>query len=226
MPQSNHVVKWLQGQRGGAAIWFALCLPVLVGFAALAVDLARINTTKVELQNAADASALGGAHSLSNPTTAVVDQPYNWTAAAATALDVARRNFVNASQIQDALVETGYWNLTNPSLGMRPSTGVPITGDVPAVRTTVTLSGTRNNGPLNLFFAPTLGIAERDIQASAIAVIAPPGEGTGMFPVVINMAMFTHYWDTSARKPKLDPATGKPYVFDIGSSYFSQVSKT
>ena len=224
-PSHHHIIKPLHNQRGGVAILFVLCLPVLLGFAALAVDLARLNLTRVELQNAADAAALAGARSLSDtqPPPGPSDQPYNWSAATATALDMARRNFANATRIQDATIETGYWNLLNPSLGLRPS-GTPIAGDVSAIRVTIAISSTQNNGPLKLFFAPILGIADRNIQATSIAMIAAPAAGTGMFPVVINMAMFTHYWDTTTRTPKLNPATHKPYIFDIGSSYFSTVS--
>ena len=53
--------KRLYGQRGVVVILFALLLPVLFGFMALAIDLARLNLTKVELQNAADGAALAGA---------------------------------------------------------------------------------------------------------------------------------------------------------------------
>jgi len=177
MARLHNNIKLLQGQRGGVALWFALCLPVLLGFAALAVDLARLNLTKVELQNAADAAALGGACSLSDPSTVASDKPNNWTAATATALNVARSNFANAAQIQDALIETGYWNLQNPSLGLRPPStpGVPVAGDRPAIRTTVAISSTQNNGPLNLFFAPILGIAQSNSQASAIAILNGAG---------------------------------------------------
>ncbi len=223
MAPSHHIIKPLHGQRGGAAILFVLCLPVLLGFAALAVDLARLNLTMVELQNAVDAAALGGVRSFSDPSTAASDQPYNWSAATATALDVARRNVANAARIHDALIETGYWNLQNPSLGLRhPRTpGVPVKGDVAAIRATIAISSTQNNGPLQFFFAPILGIADPNVQASAIAVLPAPEAGTGMFPVVINMAMFTHWWDTTTRTPKLDPATHKPYIFDMGSTWFS-----
>ncbi len=225
MAPSHHIIKPLDGQRGGAAILFVLCLPALLGFTALAVDLARLNLTKVELQNAADAAAVAGARSLSDtqPPPGSSDQPYNWSAATTTALAVARLNVANARQIQDATIETGYWNLQNPSLGLR-HTSTPVAGDVPAIRATIAISSTQNNGPLQFFFAPILGIAESNVQARAIAMIAPPAAGTGMFPVVINMAMFTYYWDTASRTPKLDPATGRPYIIDIGSSYHSAVS--
>ena len=177
MARSHHIIKLLKGQRGGVAIWFAICLPVLLGCAALAVDLARINLTKVELQNAVDAAALGGSSSLSNtqPPPGPSDTPYNWSAATATALDLARSNYANAAPIHDALIETGFWNIQNPSLGLRPSAGVPVAGDVPAIKVTVAISSTQNNGPLQLFFAPILGIANSNVQASAISILTGAG---------------------------------------------------
>ena len=60
MAHSQHIIKPLDGQRGVVAVLFALCLIVLLGVAALAIDVARINLTKVELQGAADAAALAG----------------------------------------------------------------------------------------------------------------------------------------------------------------------
>jgi Flp pilus assembly protein TadG len=218
MVRSPNIIKLLHDQRGGAAIWFVLCLPVLLGFAALAVDLARLNLTRVELQNAADAAALAGARSLSNtqPPPGPSDQPYNWSAATATASDVARRNIANAARIQDVLIETGYWNLQNPSLGLL-HTSVPVTGDVSAIRATVTISSTQNNGPLKLFFAPILGIAERNVQASAIAMIAPVAGGKGIFPLVISKKMLDKYWDLNTRTPILN--NGVAPTLKIGTVY-------
>ena len=164
MERSPYIKKLLHGQRGNIAILFALCLPVLLGCAALAVDLARLNLTKVELQNAADAAALAGAKSLSVSS----------TVATATALQVAQSNFANASQIQVAVIQTGYWDLTTKSFS---TPGTPGTGKVPAIMVTVPISSTQNNGPLKLFFAPILGIANiSNIQASSIAIL---NNGTG-----------------------------------------------
>ena len=174
MAWSHNKIKLLQGQRGSVAIWFALLLPVLLGFAALAVDLARLNLTKVELQNAADAAALGGAKSLSVPSTVVANMPYNWTAANTTALSVAQSNETNSANIQDAVIDTGFWNINNPSLGLR-HLSTPGTGDVPAVRVTVAISSTQNNGPLPLFFGPFLGIRQSGVQAMATAISSVAG---------------------------------------------------
>ncbi len=220
--------KPLQGQRGAVVIWFALLLPVLVGFTALAIDLSRLGMTKAELQNAADAAALGGARSLSNAG----GSPYNWTAAANAALAVAQRNVANADQIEDAQIETGYWNLDDPSLGFRDNSVTPVAGDVAAVRTTITISRTHNNGPLPFFFAPIFSYFDDDdhanqvVQATATAVLPVASKATNVFPLVINKYMYDTYWDTETNLPKNDPSTGTPYVFKYGTNvkYSGQLS--
>lgn len=217
MKQPHHnTSKPLHCQHGGVAILFALVLPVLLGFAALAVDLARLHLTKAELQNAADAAALAGARSLSDAG----GLPYNWTAAEASALSVARRNIANTAQIQDAFIETGYWNLQTPSLGLRDTSesGVPLTGDLAAVRATIAISSTDNSGPLNLFFAPILGIDESDVQATATAVLPAPEGGTGFFPFAFNDCILPQLWDSDTNSPVLD-GSGDPIVFRMQDPY-------
>lgn len=51
-------------QRGAVAIMFATTLIVMLGFCALALDLARLYNRKVELQSVADAAALAAAKEL------------------------------------------------------------------------------------------------------------------------------------------------------------------
>lgn len=185
MARSHDSINRLQGQQGSTIIWFALFLPVLLGFTALAVDLARINLTRSELQNAADAAALAGARSLTPPGSAASDKPYNWSGATAMALSVAQRNYANGSMIKSTQVTVEptpfYWHL--------PS------GDVPAIRVTVAIPG------LKLFFAPILGIAESSVKASSTSVVTTPSGGLGLFPFVIDKRMLDHYWNTSAGSP-------------------------
>lgn len=63
-----------RGERGVMIIWLALFLLVLIGFGSLSVDVAKLATTRTQLQNAADAAALAGASAL-DPTTGVIVQP-------------------------------------------------------------------------------------------------------------------------------------------------------
>ena len=167
MTRSHPITKLLHAQRGNTAILFALCLPVLLGFAALAVDLARLNMVKVELQNAADAASLAGASSLIK-----VGSYKNWSVAETTANTVAKQNYANAELIQDVNVSTdsGYWNIPNRSYN--PSHVSILAGDVPAVRVTVSI------GSLNLFFGRFLGTngpTAKPVSARAIAMIPYPG---------------------------------------------------
>ncbi len=60
--------KRLKGEAGQSAVLIALTLVVICGFAAFAADIGVIAVDKGELQNAADAAALGGAYEL--PTAA------------------------------------------------------------------------------------------------------------------------------------------------------------
>ena len=173
MTRSHHITGQLNGQRGAVAILFALLLPILLGCAALAIDLARLNLVKTELQNAADAAAYAGALSLTDPGAGT--DPYNWTAAADSADAYAKRNFANGSIIEDAIIEPGYWNIESRSFETIPWT--PGTNDVPAVRATIAIDSENNSGPLNLFFASLLNIANPNIHAPAIAIVKEDGVG-------------------------------------------------
>jgi Flp pilus assembly protein TadG/formylmethanofuran dehydrogenase subunit C len=176
MARKHHGIKLLHGQRGAVVIWFALLLPVLLGFAALAVDLARLNLIKVELQNAADAAALAGARSLTDPAGT---KPYSWQVAEDTATTVAKKNYANGALVQGAnanidqdanvSVDSGFWNFTSTPPSYTAGHVSNHTGDIPAVHATVSISG------LNLFFAPILGINTKDIHASAVAILSGAG---------------------------------------------------
>lgn len=51
-------------ERGILIIWMAVFMLLLIGFASLAVDMAKLMTTRTQLQNAADAAALAGVSAL------------------------------------------------------------------------------------------------------------------------------------------------------------------
>ncbi len=147
--RSSHATEQTgRNQRGSIMILFALMLPVLLGFFALTVDLARLYLLKVELQNAADAAALAGAQ--------LYHDQDSWSDAPDEARNVAGQNAVNGKSITTNVdvVKTG-------------------SGDR-AIRVTI------KYGPVQFFFAPVLGINDRDsLQAIAIAV------NTGSFSSIL-----------------------------------------
>lgn len=68
-------------QRGAAAVLVALCMPVMLGFVALALDLGRAYGMKAELQNAMDACALAASAAMTG-----ADDPMVYEVARAYAL--------------------------------------------------------------------------------------------------------------------------------------------
>ncbi len=211
-------------QHGSTIILFALLLPIFISLAALAVDLGRIYVVKAELQNAADAAALFGASSLTKQTPDAPSANYahpNWSYASTKASQGINLNKADNRALSDGVIEVGYWNVKHTPEGMQ-STGItPTVYDKPAVRVTISLADGSNGGPLNLFFAPIFGKNFQNISASSLAFISAPAEvkAGGLFPTAMASCLFQYYWDSTTGKPKLDPATGKPYVFKIGSAY-------
>lgn len=206
-------------QRGAVALMVALLMPVAVGAAAFAIDLAYVHVVRMEMQNDADAAALSGARELVDPITGAL----RWSAAASRAQQTVPLNRAAGAVMNDATVQTGYWNLTgNPSM-LQPlpfSAGI---WDAPAVSVTLSKQDGLNQGPVRTFFArfwKMLGINQ-----TVTAVAAPTSPGMmlpgGLFPLALAQCMYDTYWDSSASppKPSIDPATGKPYVFRIGSGY-------
>ena len=64
MRQSYKLRRFVSDQRGVSAILIAIMLVMLIGFAALAVDLGYLYATRSELQNVADAAALAATRKL------------------------------------------------------------------------------------------------------------------------------------------------------------------
>jgi len=204
-------------QRGAVAVLVALFLVVLLGFAALAIDLGRAWVVRNELQNAADVAALAGAGAL-GPNYAVP----NWTQAEAKATSAIGLNATEGTKLSTGQVQSGYWNVTGSPAGLQllpvPAPGVY---DKPAVKVTISRSAGQNGGPLALLLAPMIGITTLPISATAVAVISAPGytaKGT-LFPTAISQCLFSAYWNSATGQPLNDPTTGLPYEFKIGTSY-------
>jgi Flp pilus assembly protein TadG len=168
MTRLHNIKTGPHGQRGAIWIWVSLFLPVLLGFAGLAIDLARFNQVTLALQNAADAAALAGASSITGAAA-----PYNYSAAVGRAATIARYNSAfNKKPIREAgTVETGAVNLSLASPVFQ--TGQPPTsptGFLPAVRVTYHLDSSQNGGPLRFFFGSFIGISTKNATVRAVAV--------------------------------------------------------
>jgi Flp pilus assembly protein TadG len=208
--------------KGQALVMMAVALIALMGFGALAIDVGMMFLAKNELQNAADAAALAAAQKLyyGGCTDCPQSQWANTEAAATTAIGY---NKAMESTLATGTVTTGWWNITGTPAGMQPKTKSPIVaGDAAAVKVVIQKSPGNNGGPVSLLLAAMFGGQNtQSITASAVAVVSFPSSvaPNTTFPTAINNCMYDIFWDKTLNKPKIDPATGNPYIFRIGSSY-------
>lgn len=206
-------------ERGTVAVLVVLLLPALLGAAAFAIDLAYVHVVRSEMQNDADTAALAGAHELVDPATGAV----RWSAAQARAQQSVPLNVAAGNPLSDAQVQTGYWNLTGTPVGLQPTTLVLTVWDAPAVAVTVRKAAGQNQGPVQTFFARLWQVMGVEQQVTAVAAPSSPGliQPGGLFPLAMAQCLYDNYWDRSVYPPRarIDPSTGKPYVFKIGSGY-------
>lgn len=139
-------------ERGQILIATALLIPVLLGMAAMAVDIGAYADDKRNLQNAADAIALAAASEMCTPNPADCS---NTTTARATAIEYASKNSVAFDVTQDLTFLGG--------------------NSAPKVR--VTLSKGHN-----FAFARIFGVNSRDVGVAAAAVKVSPGSMSGLMP--------------------------------------------
>jgi hypothetical protein len=217
--------------RGQSLVLVAVSLIMLMGFAGIAIDVGAMMLTRNELQNAADAAALAGAGALYQknvcpaPPASCYDSAPNWTRGRDTTINAVKPAFGNKVThvaLDSSVVTWGWWNLTGTPAGMQsPAKSPTVTGDAAAVRVRIVKSTGQNSGPLRLFLAPLMGVNTQPMQASAVAVVSYPSSIAPheSFPTAINNCMYGLFWDFTTNSPKIDPLTGLPFVFRIGSSY-------
>ena len=186
------MMKALSNQRGVAAIVVGLSLVMFLGFAALAVDLGYVMVTRNELQNAADAAALGATRQLGviyeglsygQMPTYVCDP----TRLITVAREIALKNGAGgkAIAINDSDVTIGRWNASTKVL-------TPTLIGPDAVRVQVRRDSSAN-GPISTFFAKIWGKDTIDVSAIATAALtaqSTAGPGGLPIPVGISRAWF------------------------------------
>ena len=227
MKASSIEFKLLRNQRGVSAVIIALLLVVLLGMAALAVDLGYLYVTRNELQNVADAAALAATRRLGEIYQAMpgnLQADYNLSNFPADrtdmeniAIEVAGMNKAAAAGITilNADIEFGQWDFVNRSL--------TVTDDQPdAVRVKARKDETANN-PVTTFFAKVFNVNTMAVTATATAALSGQGEteeGELILPIGISYAWFTGgAWcdETIKFSPTKDPdacAGWNSFTFD------------
>ena len=165
----------LRDRRGVVGAWVALMLVMLLGVAALAVDMGFLWVVRNRLQSTADASALAGASQLG------VDE----ATVKAETVTYAQKNLPPGSHgtaLADADVVLGHWDADTRTFILKGTTAGPgqaCSNPVPqetdpnclpldAVKVT-TRRAQANGNPVQLYFARVLGIETADVVTEATA---------------------------------------------------------
>ena len=200
-------LRFYLDQSGSVGIIFALCLTMMVGIAAVVIDLGHAYVVKREIQKATEAGALAGARALAlDPTKANgLAISLNWSNGKTQATNAVQQNYVNGALLTNfntegdlAKVQAGYWDTrwtkaTAPANlnGYLDPAGYPAdtTYEIPAVKVTLaqTQSGSGGTAPMNTYFASILAVPSMTMQASAVAIMPAITKtlNTSCFPFAI-----------------------------------------
>jgi len=159
-------------RRGLVAVQVAVAMTLIIGFAALTIDVGAMYNAKADLQKTADAAALAAASKLADYSHATLS-PMDLARAEAERL--TRQNKVYGQEVAElaldaADVEFGraVYNATTGSFDF-----VPVSSTPDAVRVRVRMSEESANRALTLYFARIFGRNQKDLEAEAVAMLVP-----------------------------------------------------
>jgi Flp pilus assembly protein TadG len=195
----------LNDQKGTVVVVVALVLLLLVGFAALALDVGYMMVKKNELQNIADSASLAATGKLGSIYTTLdysAQQAYVASPADIVPVATALGNSMS-NPIRDSDVIIGHWQFST-------NTFTPGLTKPNAVRV-FTHRDSVANGPVQTLLAQVVGINSIPVSAGATASLSglyKAPEGGLPIPVGISKAWFTHdYCNQPIRLyPTNDPA--------------------
>lgn len=221
-------LRFYLDQSGAVGLIFGLCLTVLVGIAAVVIDLGHAYVVKREIQKATEAGALAGARALAlDPTkTNGLALSLNWSYGKTQATNAVRKNYVNNALLSNfntdgdlAKVQAGYWDIrwtmatAPPNLNgyLDPAGYSADTNfEIPAVKVMLTQSqsGSGGTAPVTTYFASILAVPAMTMQASAVAILPSITKtlNTSCFPFAIPYNYVKVHW-----------ADDPPTSFTVGS---------
>ena len=163
-------------RRAAVGVFVVVALPVLLGMAALTVDVGYLYLVRQELQMSADAGAVAGVWSL-------YDENGNedLDAAQSSASNYAAMNSAaGAAQIEFGWIQDPF----DPA-----SPFIPVTvGAINSIQVTSRRESSTGN-PVSMFFASIFGVNESDVSARAVTAFSPVSALDGV-PVALRAPTF------------------------------------
>ena len=210
MKKPGNLLKAIQNRRGVTAVIVAICLFMLIGFAALAIDVGYLYSTRNELQNVADAAALAGAGYLGSEYEKLsyseqVAKTFTREEVVSKVNEVAQKN--NAAGVSilirdaevdgDIIIGNLDWDHDSP-WDHEPPTVNPILDGPDAVQV-IARRDNFINQPVATFFAPVFRILDpkydprKNVAAIATAALTGPAnveEGELKLPFGLSQYVF------------------------------------
>ena len=152
-------------RHGAVAVYVAISLGVVMGMAALTVDIGALYQAQAELQRAADGAALAAAGQLVAEGTGDPNEAAFEVASELTARNDVLRTTVGLGQ-SDIEFGRGQFDPDTGRYTFAPGGSTP-----DAVRVAVRRAEGSEGGPIQLMFARFLGHDTRDLEARAAAVL-------------------------------------------------------
>ncbi len=172
------MISLINNQRGVSAVIVGICLFMIVGFVALAIDIGHIYVVRNELQNAADAGALAGARHLYKEGIFEVNPNANLIAMEAAIANTGDNKNVEVISPETNAddVQRGHWSFNSRTFsawdGLTPPPIWGVGGDELDSMTefvnAVQVVTRRDSQPITSFFAGIFGYD--GFKASAVAV--------------------------------------------------------
>ena len=216
----------LRRVRGVVAVQVLVALVVLLGFAALTIDVGAMYNVRADLQRAADAAALAGASAYTTDDMMRVRMETGGAETLAQVVGLASSRVTEFSSVNPTFgtsttwaapedITTGWINLNSASDTIHAN---PQPVDYNAVQVVVRRQagyGEDSNGPVQLFFAPIFGMLTGETGARAVAVfddrfagLTVSEDGAGMLPFTIHEDAFASEWAAGADQYRYDDETG------------------
>jgi hypothetical protein len=155
-------------RRANVVVLAAISMVVIIGIAALAIDLGQLYVTRAELQRAADAAALAGATSYFSDAGLAQDIPELNYMIDTRAQEVSLANLTHhaGTILESADIVIGAYDYDYPEADLDVSGALHFN----AVQVTARRTTDSPNGPITLFFARLIGVEESGVVATATAI--------------------------------------------------------
>ncbi|PPB49294.1 pilus assembly protein TadG [Arthrobacter pityocampae] len=155
------IARQRRDERGAISVIVALTMVVLLGFAAVAIDVGMVYAERAQLQNGADAASIATAQECALMATDVD----------CTGIPVIARSLVNSNALDDRS------NIKDFVINR-------------STRKVTVITGALKNGQapnhVSLIFAKTFGITSTEVNASSTAEWGSPVSGPAPFPITFS----------------------------------------